>query len=54
MIVNGEFLTMTRGDSETITVKMKTSDGDICPFVEGDIVELTVRKKPLGDIVQSN
>lgn len=51
MIVNGEFLTMTRGDSETITVKMKTSDGGIYPFVEGDIVELTVRKKPLGDIV---
>ena len=32
---------------------MKTSDRGVYPFVEGDIVELvelTVRKKPLGDI----
>lgn len=45
MIVNGEFLTMTRGDSETITVKMKTSDGGVHPFVGGDIVELTYCSK---------
>lgn len=50
MIVDGEILTMTRGDSESITVKMKNPDGTVHPFVEGDVIELTVRKKPLSGV----
>lgn len=50
MIVDGEILTMTRGDSESITVKMKNPDGTVHPFVDGDVIELTVRKKPLSEI----
>lgn len=42
MTVNGINLSMTRGDTESITVSR--ADGE--PFVSGDTVEMTVRKRP--------
>lgn len=41
MYVNGTALAMVRGDSEHITIGLKDSS-----FVEGDVVELTVRSRP--------
>ena len=40
MTVNGYSLEMTRGDTESITVSCEGH-----PFEEGDIVEMTVRKR---------
>ena len=39
MIIKGNSLIMTRGDTEPLTVSCPSK-----PFVDGDIVELTVRK----------
>ena len=44
MIVDGSNLSMTRGDSESITVKITEH-----PFVSGDIIEMTVRKSATSD-----
>lgn len=43
MILNGTHITMTRGDSETITVNMRNRDGEQVSFVDGDIIYMTVK-----------
>lgn len=43
MTVTGENISMTRGDSETLTVSCDR------PFVNGDVVEMTVRKTATSD-----
>lgn len=50
MIVEGQDLSMVRGDSEAITVSMR-KDGESVPFVAGDTVYFTVKASPkLADI----
>jgi len=44
MIVNGNNISMTRGDSETITISCTNTDSQAIPFVEGDTVYLTMKK----------
>lgn len=43
MIIKGTAISMIRGDSESIQVNMKNSDGQAVPFIEGDTLHLTVR-----------
>jgi hypothetical protein len=37
-------VTMTRGDSETITVSCVNSNGEAVTFVEGDLIYFTIKK----------
>ena len=48
MIINGTNISMTRGDTESITVTLDDGIG----FVEGDIIELTVRVNPSSSNVE--
>lgn len=43
MQIKGTNITMVRGDSETITVTMKTPNADKVDFVNGDTVYFTVK-----------
>lgn len=47
MTVNGINLSMTRGDTESLTISR--SDG--IPFYPGDVVEMTARKRPESEKV---
>lgn len=42
MIIDGENIRMTRGDTEPLIVSCETDSGELRPFVNGDIVTLTV------------
>lgn len=44
MKVSGKNMTMTRGDSEVITIECFLEDGTKMPFLEGDIVYFTVKE----------
>lgn len=44
MIVDGNNLKMTRGDSESISVSYDT------PFTEGDVIEMTVRQRETAPV----
>lgn len=44
MIVNGTDMSMVRGDTESITIKMQDKDGVKVPFVDGDILYMTVKR----------
>lgn len=46
MDVSGTNLTMIQGDSESLTISRKDANGVILPFLEGDIVHLTVKTAP--------
>lgn len=48
MIINGTNIAMTRGDTESMTVTLDDGIG----FVEGDIIELTVRVNPSSSTVE--
>lgn len=48
MIINGTNISMTRGDTESMTVTLDDGIG----FVEGDIIELTVRVNPSSNNVE--
>ena len=48
MIINGTNISMTRGDTESMTVTLDDGIG----FVEGDIIELTVRVNPSSSNVE--
>lgn len=50
MVITGQDIGMTRGDTETLTVRMhdKTLDTDI-DFEDGDIAVMTVRKSRKED-----
>lgn len=43
MIINGTDISMVRGDTETIRVKMLDDDGNKVPLGEGDKVYFTVK-----------
>ena len=45
MTVNGTNLSMTRGDSESITVSCTDGDGEAIDFEVGDIIYLTVKSR---------
>ena len=49
MTVSGKNIKMTRGDSESITVK-RFRDGSSVPFETGDTVTLTVREDAESEI----
>jgi hypothetical protein len=51
MIISGTNLSMTRGDSESITVKMVDGDGASIVFATGDTVYLTVRSDTASSTV---
>jgi thiamine pyrophosphokinase len=44
MKVTGTNITMTRGDSESITVSCKNAEGVAIPLVSGDKIYLTVKE----------
>lgn len=44
MIIDGTNISMVRGDSEAIRVRMVDSAGVVIPFIDGDIVRLTVKE----------
>lgn len=44
MKIDGQNISMTRGDSETITVAMFNEDGTPHPFVTGDKIYFTVKE----------
>lgn len=44
MILNGNSIQMTRGDSECLIVSCKNPDGSTHPLVAGDTITLTIRK----------
>lgn len=46
MIVEGQNLSMVRGDSEAITVTMR-KDNERVPFAAGDTVYFTVKESPM-------
>ena len=53
MTINNYSISMTRGDSESITVKCFTMSGGTrtdAPFEAGDTVTMTIRKDPKGSI----
>lgn len=43
MKVNGTEMYMTRGDNETITVKLEDQNGDEIPLIPGDTLYFTVK-----------
>ena len=43
MIVSGTSLTMTRGDTEILTLSLQNDDGSEVTLVDGDIVYFTVK-----------
>lgn len=46
MEINGTDLSMIRGDSETIDIKISTPDGEVRPLVQGDMLYFSVKKNP--------
>ena len=51
MKVDGNNITMTRGDSETISIFCKDILGTIVPFVTGDIVYFTIKRNIHEEII---
>lgn len=49
MQISGRNMSMTRGDSETLTVLCRNSDGSPHPFEVGDTVYFTVKWSPNAD-----
>ena len=44
MKVTGTNVSMTRGDSESITVTMKNTEGELVPFEDGDLLYFTIKE----------
>lgn len=44
MIINGTKLSMIRGDTESITISIKDTEGELIPLVIGDTVYFTMKK----------
>ena len=49
MKITGSNLSMIRGDSESITVRMKNAGGPV-PFEAGDAVYFTVKESPADSL----
>ena len=51
MKVDGNNITMTRGDSETISIFCRNEDLTLAPFVTGDIIYFTVKANMHEEII---
>ena len=49
MLVNGNKLSMTKGDSEFLTAYMTTAEGVVVELVAGDTLYFTVKESPLDE-----
>lgn len=50
MIINGTKLSMVRGDTESITVTIRDTSGEITPLVSGDTIYFTLKKNAKNEL----